>query len=187
MLDRLGGMGRFQIISVAFLGLPLMMLASHNLLQNFTAGVPGYHCQVRVTANHTRYANATRSLAVEELLQVSIPMGRNRQLEKCLRFVSPQWRLLGLNATAGNGNEGATEPCVDGWVYDRSMFTNTIVTEVRASGFPGDRESQPEWALVPARLPQNVTQGKSPPFLSSAQCVSSLGEGQSRGPGGGGL
>ncbi|XP_008939248.1 PREDICTED: solute carrier family 22 member 6-B-like, partial [Merops nubicus] len=45
LLARLGGMGRFQVTYVAALALPLLMLASHNLLQNFTAGVPDHHCR----------------------------------------------------------------------------------------------------------------------------------------------
>ncbi|CAM9115711.1 unnamed protein product [Bubo scandiacus] len=47
LLAHLGGMGRFQVTYVAALAIPLLMLASHNLLQNFTAGVPEHHCRPR--------------------------------------------------------------------------------------------------------------------------------------------
>uniref|UniRef100_A0A8D2J8G0 Major facilitator superfamily (MFS) profile domain-containing protein n=1 Tax=Varanus komodoensis TaxID=61221 RepID=A0A8D2J8G0_VARKO len=112
ILDSLGGMGRFQKTSVAFLALPLMMLASHNLLQNFTAGVPRL------------------PLGADSLLRVSIPMDGNRRAESCRRFATPQWRLLDPNATLGNDTAAPeTEPCADGWAYDQSVFASTIVSE----------------------------------------------------------
>uniref|UniRef100_A0A8C3SNK6 Major facilitator superfamily (MFS) profile domain-containing protein n=1 Tax=Chelydra serpentina TaxID=8475 RepID=A0A8C3SNK6_CHESE len=129
LLDRIGGMGRFQVMHVAFLAIPLLMLASHNLLQNFTAGIPEHRCQVRVMANYTHHANLTASLHAEDLLRVSIPMDRSQKLEKCRRFVTTQWQLLNPNATSTNTIEMDTEPCVDGWTYDNSLFTYTIITE----------------------------------------------------------
>ncbi|XP_063001679.1 solute carrier family 22 member 6-A-like [Elgaria multicarinata webbii] len=130
ILDSLGGMGRFQRMSVAFLAIPLMMLAGHNLLQNFTAGIPGHHCQIRITANHTRHAgNITAPLGAEHLLRISIPMEGDRRAERCRRFTATQWRLLDPNVTLGNDTTAETEPCVDGWTYDRSVFANTIVSE----------------------------------------------------------
>ncbi|XP_061461757.1 solute carrier family 22 member 6-A-like [Rhineura floridana] len=130
ILDNLGGMGHFQRMSVAFLAIPLMMLASHNLLQNFTAGIPGHHCQIRITANYTRQAsNATQELGADNLLRISVPTDGNKRTEKCRRFVTTQWRLLDPNATLANDTAVETEPCADGWTYDRSMFTRTIISE----------------------------------------------------------
>ncbi|XP_067400087.1 solute carrier family 22 member 6-A-like [Emydura macquarii macquarii] len=129
LLDRIGGMGRFQVMNVALLATPLLMLASHNLLQNFTAGIPEHHCQVRITANYTHHANVTASLSAEDLLRISIPMDRSQRPEKCQRFVTTQWQLLNPNATITNTTELDTEPCVDGWTYDKSLFTYTIITE----------------------------------------------------------
>ncbi|XP_048362898.1 solute carrier family 22 member 6-A-like [Sphaerodactylus townsendi] len=129
ILDDLGGMGRFQRISVAFLAIPLMMLASHNLLQNFTAGVPEHHCQIHITANYTRSANITQGLGTDSLVRIAIPVNGKGQPEKCRRFVTTQWWLLDPNATAVNGTTMDTEPCTDGWTYDRSVFTSTIISE----------------------------------------------------------
>ncbi|XP_034632508.1 solute carrier family 22 member 6-A-like [Trachemys scripta elegans] len=129
VLDHIGGMGRFQVMHVAFLAIPLLMLASHNLLQNFTAGIPEHYCQVRIMANYTHHANLTASLPAEDLLRVSIPMDRSQKPEKCQRFVTTQWQLLNPNATSTNTIELDTEPCVDGWTYDKSLFTDTIITE----------------------------------------------------------
>ena len=37
------------------------------------------------------------------------------------------------NATATNWSEADTEPCVDGWVCNHSVFTSIIVTKAGAS------------------------------------------------------
>ncbi|XP_074861018.1 solute carrier family 22 member 6-A-like isoform X3 [Carettochelys insculpta] len=129
LLDSIGGMGRFQIIQVALLAIPMLMTASHHLLQNFSAAVPGHHCQIHVTANTTQGTNATHGLSAKDLLRISIPMDGDWEPEKCHRFVTTQWQLLNPNATVPNGTEMETEPCMDGWTYDKSVFTNTIIME----------------------------------------------------------
>ncbi|NXK00742.1 S226B protein, partial [Corythaixoides concolor] len=117
LLEHVGGMGRFQVGSVLLLALPLLMMASHNLLQNFTAATSDHRCRLRWEANAT-------ALHLQDLLKVSVPSG-----EKCRRFVTPQWWLLEANGSAPNDSWPETEPCQDGWTYDRSVFTNTIVME----------------------------------------------------------
>uniref|UniRef100_A0A8C3MPD2 Uncharacterized protein n=1 Tax=Geospiza parvula TaxID=87175 RepID=A0A8C3MPD2_GEOPR len=117
LLSRLGGMGRFQVTYVVALAVPLLMLASHNLLQNFTAGIPEHHCRPRPAAN-----------ATDVPLAVSIPWDGHGRPQSCRRYVEPQWHLLDLNGSA-NGTEAATEPCHDGWTYLDGIFTDTIVTE----------------------------------------------------------
>uniref|UniRef100_A0A674G6W1 Major facilitator superfamily (MFS) profile domain-containing protein n=1 Tax=Taeniopygia guttata TaxID=59729 RepID=A0A674G6W1_TAEGU len=121
LLARLGGMGRFQVTYVAALATPLLMLASHNLLQNFTAGTPEHHCQPRPAANAT---------AADVPLVVSIPLDGHRRPQSCRRYVEPQWHLLDVNGSAnGTATEAATEPCHDGWTYLDGIFTDTIITE----------------------------------------------------------
>uniref|UniRef100_A0A8C3IJ69 Major facilitator superfamily (MFS) profile domain-containing protein n=1 Tax=Chrysemys picta bellii TaxID=8478 RepID=A0A8C3IJ69_CHRPI len=129
LLDHVGGMGRFQIIYTILLAIPVFMMASHNLLQNFTAATSEHHCHVHININNTLYTNLTGKLAAKDLLRVSVPMDSNQQPEKCHRFVTTQWQLLDSNATVTNLTELETEPCADGWVYDKSIFTSTIITE----------------------------------------------------------
>ncbi|NWW80200.1 S226B protein, partial [Climacteris rufus] len=117
LLEHVGGMGRFQVLSVLLLSLPVLMMASHNLLQNFTAAAGDHWCRPRPEANAS-------GLGPEALLRVWVPRG-----ERCRRFVAPQWWLLEANGSEPNGSRPETEPCRDGWSYDRSVFTNTIVTE----------------------------------------------------------
>uniref|UniRef100_A0A8D1KGQ0 Major facilitator superfamily (MFS) profile domain-containing protein n=1 Tax=Sus scrofa TaxID=9823 RepID=A0A8D1KGQ0_PIG len=120
LLDALGGVGRFQLVYTALLLLPCSLLACHNFLQNFTAAVPRHHCQSPV--NHT-VATDNGSGA---WLRATVPLDRLGAPEPCRRFTEPQWALLSPNASV---HGAATEGCHDGWVYDRSVFPSTIVTE----------------------------------------------------------
>ncbi|XP_036908870.1 solute carrier family 22 member 8 isoform X2 [Sturnira hondurensis] len=107
IVDDVNSRGPFQILIVVLLGLPVLGLSNHNLLQVFTASTPAHHCRPP--------PNASAGLWV-------LPMGLNGKPESCLRFVHPP------NASLPNATRGATEPCQDGWVYDISA-RNSIVTE----------------------------------------------------------
>lgn len=113
-------MGFFQTILIALVFLPLLMVASHNFLQNFTAAVPRHWCYIPVGDNDTTEVTG-------DLLKIYVPMDDNQEPDRCLRFSTPQWQLLAPNGTSTN----TTEPCLDGWAYDRSVFNSTIITEVQ--------------------------------------------------------
>lgn len=123
LLKQVGGVGRFQLIQVTLVIAPLLLMASHNTLQNFTAAIPTHHCRPPANAN----------LSKDGGLEAWLPLDKQGRPKSCLRFTSPQWGLPFHNGTETNGT-GVTEPCVDGWVYDNSTFPSTIVTEVRIWG-----------------------------------------------------
>ncbi|KAG8522678.1 Solute carrier family 22 member 12, partial [Galemys pyrenaicus] len=125
LLDRVGGRGRFQLLQAAALVVPLAWLTAQSMLDNFGAAVPAHRCWVPLLDNGSA---PWGNLTPQALLAVSIPPGPQRGPHPCLRFRQPQWQLLDPNSTA-NWSEAATEPCLDGWVYDRSTFTSTIVAE----------------------------------------------------------
>ncbi|XP_012633636.2 solute carrier family 22 member 6 isoform X1 [Microcebus murinus] len=118
LLKQVGGVGRFQLIQVTLAILPLLLMASHNTLQNFTAAIPTHHCRPPAHAN----------LSKDGGLEAWLPRDQRGRLESCLRFTSPQWGPPFPNGTEANGT-GATEPCTNGWIYDNSTFPSTIVTE----------------------------------------------------------
>ncbi|XP_067328516.1 solute carrier family 22 member 6-A-like [Anolis sagrei] len=124
LLDQVGSMGRFQVLNVLMLCFPTLFMATHNLLQNFTAAVPGHHC--RISANFTCGDNATGNLDCRHLF---IPTDGKRMLQKCRRFVTIQWQALDPNFTGLEGMESQEEPCLDGWVYEEEVFASTVVTE----------------------------------------------------------
>ncbi|XP_060711539.1 solute carrier family 22 member 6-A-like [Hemiscyllium ocellatum] len=130
ILERVGSVGRFQVIHICMLAFPVLFMASHNLLQNFVAIVPDHHCRVHFMGlNASRYANITSQPQAEGLLRAFIPLDRDRQPERCLVYSSPQWHLLNLSEIQGNATELGTQSCPDGWTYDTSRFKATIVSE----------------------------------------------------------
>nr|XP_048314019.1 solute carrier family 22 member 12 isoform X3 [Myodes glareolus] len=128
LLDRVGGLGRFQVLQIVALVTPILWVTSQNMLENFSAAVPRHRCWVPLLDNSTAQASVSGDFGPSALLAISIPLGPARQPHQCRRFRQPQWQLMEPNTTATNWSDADTEPCADGWVYDHSTFTSTIVT-----------------------------------------------------------
>ncbi|KAL1787537.1 solute carrier family 22 member 12 isoform X1 [Sigmodon hispidus] len=128
LLDRVGGLGRFQVLQTMALVTPILWVTSQNMLENFSAAVPHHRCWVPLLDNITAQASVPEDFGPDALLAISIPLGPAQQPHQCRRFRQPQWQLMESNTTATNWSEANTEPCEDGWVYDHSTFTSTIVT-----------------------------------------------------------
>ncbi|XP_039625240.1 solute carrier family 22 member 6-A-like isoform X1 [Polypterus senegalus] len=126
LLDDIGGQGRFQFINTILLIIPGILMASHPLLQNFSAAVPDHHCQ---TANNTVPGSSWNFTSSDVLLKAYIPVDEGTKLSKCLQFSKPQWHLTFQNASFVNITETQKTPCQHGWSYDRTEFSETIVTE----------------------------------------------------------
>ncbi|XP_053304509.1 solute carrier family 22 member 20-like [Spea bombifrons] len=130
ILESLGGVGYFQILHSILLLVPVALLASHNLLQNFTAAVPAHHCRLPInTALYQGQVNTTNYSDQAELLDLFIPFNQDQRPERCVRYIRIQGQHFPVNVTGKTKKELSTEHCREGWVYDKTVFTSTIVTE----------------------------------------------------------
>uniref|UniRef100_A0A8C5YKH8 Solute carrier family 22 member 24-like n=2 Tax=Marmota TaxID=9992 RepID=A0A8C5YKH8_MARMA len=129
LLKHVGDNGKFQVLTIIFFMLSSILTSPHDYIENFTAAMPAHHCHVHLLGNPKFEANVTINLTAEALLRVSIPVGPNQKPEQCHRFRQTQWQLLDPNVSAVNYTDPETEPCLDGWIYDQSVFTSTIVME----------------------------------------------------------
>ncbi|XP_069500850.1 solute carrier family 22 member 6-B-like isoform X2 [Ambystoma mexicanum] len=122
-------MGLFQILQAVLLAIPLTMVGSQNFMQIFSAATPEHHCRPATNISSGTSGSTPINLT-KELLRVFIPTAKHQKFESCLRFTSPQWHLLGTNTTWSTGDLGIdTEACHNGWEYDQSVFSSTIVTQ----------------------------------------------------------
>ncbi|XP_074083748.1 steroid transmembrane transporter SLC22A24-like [Macrotis lagotis] len=129
LLPEVGARGRFHVLQDISLGISLIFVGCHFLIENFTAFVPEHRCRIPFLDNTSALFNVSTNLNFSSLLKLSIPLDSKGKLERCLRFSWPQWLPLSPNVTGQNRSQLETEPCVDGWVYDQSIITSSIVTE----------------------------------------------------------
>ncbi|XP_044078484.1 solute carrier family 22 member 6 [Siniperca chuatsi] len=127
LLEEVGGFGRYQWLHVTLISLPGLLMASQNLLNNFVSGIPAHHCSL--PANYSLYNLSHYQVDEKQLLKAFIPLASSgNRLDRCRRYVEPQWQLLAANSSA-NVSQLQTEGCLDGWTFDRTEFLSTTVSE----------------------------------------------------------
>ncbi|XP_077148771.1 solute carrier family 22 member 20-like [Ranitomeya variabilis] len=120
VLESLGGVGCFQILHTILLLIPVAMLSCHNLLQNFTGAVPEHYCKLPST-------NVLNNKNKTHLIKQFTSLDQDQQPWRCVQFQKAKDLLLTSTSKAMEGKN--IEYCKEGWTYDQSIFSSTIVTE----------------------------------------------------------
>ncbi|XP_063800928.1 solute carrier family 22 member 6-A-like isoform X2 [Pseudophryne corroboree] len=82
-----------------------------------TAAIPTHRCRLPALDDTTIIYNQSN-------LAAFIPVDGNQNSKSCLQYQNSA-HAIWTNGTSNN----STEPCKYGWVYDKSVFSSTIVTE----------------------------------------------------------
>lgn len=130
LLEMVGSTGRFQVLHVTLLSFPVLMMASHNLLQNFVASVPPHYCSAHTNLSQSK-------LSPEETLLITVPLDQTERPQRCQRYITPQWHLLDKNRSSSSGEQdeiedslyGDLQGCKDGWSYNMTERSSTIISD----------------------------------------------------------
>ncbi|XP_077361297.1 LOW QUALITY PROTEIN: organic cation/carnitine transporter 2-like [Festucalex cinctus] len=118
----LGDWGSFQRRITLLLCITMIPNGYSSLVVVFVADTPAHRCLVPV-----RGLNLT-----EEWRNASIPLGEDGRPAECSRYRLDSLRAYseaGLLPSDVNLTAVPREGCLDGWEYDRSVYTSTIVSE----------------------------------------------------------
>ena len=118
LFDHFGEIGRYQIMLVFMLMIP--ELFSDTIALNFLTGRMDHWC----------YVPELEHLDPELQRNISIPLDDDGEFSQCEMY-DLDYRMY--NSTEGmweRGNSTQTVECTQGWVYDRSTFTQTTLSAV---------------------------------------------------------
>ncbi|KAG9475531.1 hypothetical protein GDO78_003763 [Eleutherodactylus coqui] len=120
VLKSIGGVGCFQILHTILLLVPVAMLSCHNLLQNFTGAVPEHHCKLPSTSDLNHGSRA-------HFMKLFTSLNQDHKPWRCVQYQKAKDLLSNTTNRPLKGK--MMEYCKEGWTYDRSIFSSTIVTE----------------------------------------------------------
>ncbi|KAG7295860.1 hypothetical protein JYU34_020944 [Plutella xylostella] len=127
ILEDVGTFGRYQKLVIYFILLPAVIPCGfHAYSQLFMAGETKHWCRVP----------ELEGAADQELVKnLSIPLelrGEELQYSQCSMYQLNYSALLrggGVEAALARGSRGAAGPCQHGWLHDRTVYRETVVTE----------------------------------------------------------
>ncbi|XP_078071979.1 solute carrier family 22 member 13b isoform X2 [Mustelus asterias] len=120
ILKAVGEFGPFQKRLLLLVCLPNFFLGFNLIAQVFTGASVQHYCQTNWILN------LSAGLAKEEQLLLTLPEGKNGSYQKCKMYKpNPDKDIEWIRL---HGNQ-STVACQEGWVYDTSQYTSTLVTE----------------------------------------------------------
>ncbi|XP_050086267.1 organic cation transporter protein-like [Anopheles aquasalis] len=119
ILQHLGGFGRYQRRIYVLLCLPAICCAFHKLAGVFLLAVPDYRCQLPY-----ELANASFSLP-QERISMAYPIDTLTEKRSTCTYLDANF----TDAYWNSGTPAAGVRSCDHWIYDRSKFESSTVTE----------------------------------------------------------
>ncbi|XP_065164782.1 organic cation transporter protein isoform X2 [Atheta coriaria] len=113
ILDELGELGRFQIVTYLLICLPVLFSGANSLSYVFTAGIPEYRCSIPGCDNENTTFNA-------KWMSYAIPLDKMDQPEHCLMY-----KRTGSGCEVDDFDYSTKLSC-DSWLFGKE---NTIVNE----------------------------------------------------------
>lgn len=125
LLSKIGHLGKYQIMILAmvfYVGIPSGLNSIGPVFQSYT---PPYRCKINPIDDNPEY-NVNESVIVE----LMIPVDDDGKYDNCSRYeYDPSLCVNGSTDCKDTINTNTTEKC-DQYYYDRSLFTETVVTEM---------------------------------------------------------
>ncbi|PIK43918.1 putative organic cation transporter protein-like [Apostichopus japonicus] len=142
IISHLGDFGPYQRRIYLLLSFPIFCSAWHLLVQVFLAGGSDHWCAESDWANtDCPFDWNTTAVECEEIKKyASIPVSSDGSFSKCTKY-NVSGLTFDSNGYDGSANE--TIACDEGWIYDRSQYKTTIITDF---DLVCDRKSLPEIA-----------------------------------------
>nr|XP_040572189.1 organic cation transporter protein-like [Lepeophtheirus salmonis] len=133
ILSHIGEMGRYQLTLYLLLCIPATLPAAFLAFnQVFISAEPQHWCKVGALLD---YRDSYHNISSEHIKRISIPKLSNvsKDYHKCIRYVVNYTDLYVQNGYKWPNEPNInwpTEKCMEGWIYDRSEFKDTLVTEL---------------------------------------------------------